>query len=63
MNAPSSDGRCYRTVHVNVRLTCGETEWRQVRARDLQEAIRIAERSHFVARALEASYIPGGVVT
>lgn len=55
-----------RTIHVNVRLKGPppwRCEWRQVKARDLSEACRVAERSNDVERCLEASLIPGGVVT
>lgn len=51
------------TVHVFVRLKDGRTEWRQVEARDLSDACRLAEAIPDVERCLEASMIPGGVVT
>ena len=38
-------------------------EWREVEAEDLQQAIKIVEQQEDVEVALEASSIPGGVVT
>lgn len=52
------------TVHVNVRLQRNRgTEWRQVQAFDLKQALLIAERMKDVQQVYEASYIPGGVIT
>ncbi len=53
-----------RTIHVNVRLKgvwC--TEWRQVKARDLSEATKLAEAMPDVQQVYEVSFMPGGVET
>lgn len=49
--------------HVNVQLKNNQYEWRQVEAPTLREAIAKAEQMPDVARCLEASIVPGGVVT
>jgi hypothetical protein len=54
-----------RRVHVNVRLKGipWRTEWRQVQARDLSHAVKLAEEMPDVQQCYEASLVPGGVVT
>lgn len=62
----SDDQLPLRTIHVSVRLKGPppwQYRWRQVQARDLQEACRVAEQAPDVERCTEASFIPGGVVT
>jgi hypothetical protein len=55
--------------HVNVRLKSDDPkaewrhEWRQVEAPTLGEAVAVANRMPDVAMCLEASFVPGGVVT
>lgn len=52
------------TVHVNVQLKSdGRYEWRQVEAPTLREAMAKAEQMPDVVKCVEASVIPGGVVT
>jgi hypothetical protein len=52
-------------IHVHVRLADTERtlEWRQVEAETLSDAIKVAEKMPDVEVCLEASVIPGGVVT
>lgn len=63
MSEMQSSKKKLRTIHVNVKLQCGETEWRQVKARDLSDAIKVAQKLPLVVWVYEASYIPGGLVT
>jgi hypothetical protein len=53
--------KCY----VNVRLADTERtrEWREVEAETLDVAIKVAEQMPDVEVCLEASIVPGGVVT
>lgn len=53
------------TVYVRVRLADVDRtlEWREVKAETLSEAIKIAEQMEDVEVCLEASVVPGGVVT
>lgn len=52
-------------VYVRVRLADVDRtiEWRDVDAETLIEGIKIAEQMEDVEVCLEASFIPGGVVT
>jgi len=52
-------------IHVHVRLadTGRSLEWREVEALTLSEAIKVAEAMPDMEVCLEASVIPGGVVT
>ena len=52
-------------IHVHVRLsdTDRSLEWRKVKAGSLSEAVKIAEQMPDVEVCLEASLVPGGVVT
>lgn len=56
-------------VHVNVRLKQDDPkspwrhEWRQVEAPTLGAAMDVAKRMPDVVLCLEASFVPGGVVT
>lgn len=53
-----------RAIHVNVRLKgIWATEWRQMLARDLSEATKLAEAMPDVQQVYEVSFLPGGVVT
>lgn len=54
-----------RQIHGHVRRkgTPWRSEWRQVYARDLNEAHRHFEAMPDVAQVYEVSFIPGGVVT
>ena len=52
-----------RKVYVNVRLVDGAYDWIEVLATSLGEAIEIAKLQSSVDAVLEASWIPGGVVT
>ena len=51
--------------YVRTRLADEErtVEWRPVLAHDIEEAIKVAEKMPDVEVCLEASIIPGGVVT
>lgn len=51
--------------YVKVRLADADRtlEWREVQAKSLDEAIKVAEQMEDVEVALEASVVPGGVVT
>lgn len=51
--------------HVRIRLADinRTVEWREVAAHDLDEAIKVAEQMPDVEVCLEASFIPGGVLT
>lgn len=53
--------KCY----VKVRLADVDRtlEWREVEAESLSESIKIAEQMSDVEVCLEASLVPGGVVT
>ena len=59
---PMSDKKA---MHVRVRLADAERtlEWREVEAASLDEAVKVAELMDDVEVVLEASTIPGGVVT
>ena len=50
-------------VHVRLADVDRTLEWREVAARDLDEAINVANRMPDVEVCLEASVFPGGVVT
>jgi len=50
-------------VHVRLADVDRTLEWREVAARDLDEAINVAHRMLDVEVCLEASVFPGGVVT
>jgi hypothetical protein len=56
-------------VHVNVRLKNSDPkdafrhEWRQIEAPTLGAAMDVAKKMPDVAMCLEASVVPGGVVT
>lgn len=52
-------------LHVRVRLADVDRtlEWRTVKARSLDEAVKLAEAMEDVEVCFEASFIPGGVVT
>ena len=52
-------------VYVRVRLADAERtlEWREIKAETLRAGIKIAEQMDDVEVCLEASFIPGGVVT
>lgn len=52
-----------RNVSVYVRLEGRKAEWRTVQADSLLDAIEIAEAMPDVIGVLEASWVPGGVVT
>lgn len=53
------------TMYVRVRLADAERtlEWREVEADSMIDAIKTAEQMDDVEVVLEASTIPGGVVT
>ena len=57
--------RAMKTAYVRARLADVERtlEWREVEAEDLEQAIKIVEQQDDVEVVLEASWIPGGVVT
>lgn len=52
-------------IQVNVRLADVDRtrEWRTVEAETLSDAIKVAEQMPDVEVCLEASFVPGGVVT
>ena len=52
-------------VYVRVRLADADRtlEWREVKAETLRAGIKLAEQMDDVEVCLEASFIPGGVVT
>lgn len=52
-------------LHVCVRLSDVErtVEWRTVKASNLNDAVKVAEQMPDVEVCLEASIVPGGVVT
>jgi hypothetical protein len=50
-------------IHVRVKLTSGEYEWRTVRAESISTGMDIAEEMPDVVDVLEGSVVPGGVVT
>ena len=52
-------------VYVRVRLADAERtlEWREVKAETLSEGIKLVEQMDDVEVCLEASFIPGGVLT
>ena len=53
------------SVYVRVRLAYAERtlEWREVKAETLSAGIKLVEQMEDVEVCLEASFIPGGVVT
>ncbi len=53
------------SVYVRVRLADAERtlEWREVKAETLSAGIKLVEQMEDVEVCLEASFIPGGVVT
>lgn len=53
------------TIHVRVRLADVDRtlEWREVEAETLEAAVKVAEQMPDVEVCLEASIVPGGVVT
>ena len=53
--------KCY--VHVRLADVDRTLEWREVEAESLSEAIKVAEQMEDVEVCLEASVVPGGVVT
>lgn len=50
-------------IHVNVRLADWKYEWRTVQASSLSDAFEVAKKMPGVEAVLEASFVPGGVVT
>ncbi len=54
-----------RAVYVRVRLADSDRtmEWREVEAKTLESAIKQVEQQDDVEVVLEASWMPGGVVT
>lgn len=52
-----------RNVYVYVRTNGARHEWRIVKADSLEHAFRIADAMPDVNAVLEASWVPGGVVT
>ena len=52
-------------AYVNARLADVDRtlEWREVEAESLEQAIKLVEQQEDVEVVLEASWIPGGVVT
>lgn len=52
-----------KKAYVYVRLDGWKHEWRLVQANSLSQAIEIANAMPDVVECLEASWIPGGVVT
>jgi len=61
---PQSGELPLRAIHVNVRLKGPwRSEWRQVLARDLSEATKLAEAMPDVHQVYEVSFMPGGVET
>lgn len=54
-----------RDIYVKVRLADarGTLVWRTVRADDISEAIELARLRDDVETVIEASIVPGGVVT
>lgn len=52
-------------AYVKARLADADRtlEWREVEAKDLQQAIKIVEQQDDVEVVLESSWTPGGVVT
>lgn len=66
-NAPTGiySGLPFLNLHVRVRLADVDRtlEWRTVKARSIDEAVKFAELMHDVEVCLEASIHPGGVVT
>ena len=51
-----------RPIYVRVKLPGGTQEWRVIYAENMQEALKLAE-STGDCTPLEASIVPGGVVT
>ncbi len=52
-----------RKIYVYVRLKSDRYEWRTIEAVSLQDAVTKAEKMKDVWACLEASFVPGGVVT
>lgn len=52
-----------KDVYVRARLTDGTSHWMTVRAESLEEGIKFAEALDYIDAVLEASFVPGGVVT
>lgn len=54
-----------RKAYVRARLSDVDRtlEWREVEAETLEEAVKIVEQQPDVEVVLEASWVPGGVVT
>ncbi len=53
--------KCYVRVRLNdVDRT---VEWREVEAEDLEQGVKVVEQMEDVEVCLEASVVPGGVVT